>query len=440
MIVMKFGGSSVGDANRITNVCNIIKSRIKEKPVVVVSALKGVTDSLIEISKKAKEGNDVSKELEDLKERHHKVLKDLNLDEKLVDSQLSEFGKIIDKIFITKKISSESFDEVQSFGERMSVRIVAACLNNVGIKSKAYDAYDIGMITTPDYGNAEPLPDTEEKIYEAMKGIKVVPVITGFIGKDSAGNITTLGGRGGSDYTAGVIGAAINSPVEIWTDVNGIMTADPRVVKEAKRIDKMSFNEASELAYFGARVLHPKAIWPPIRKNIPVKVLNSFEPDNKGTTIFKEAEKTKEVIKAIACKKNIYLVHISSTRMLIAHGFLARLFSIFEDYKKSVDMVSTSEVSVSLTVDSDNDLDNIKADLEGVAEVEIEKNKAIICIVGEGMKNTPGISGKVFSVLGKNKINIGMISQGASEINISFIVNGKDADKAVQVLHKEFFG
>lgn len=439
MVVMKFGGTSLGDADRIKNVCNIVKSRLDEKPIVVVSAVQGITDKLIEAAEKAANDEDVSKELEEIKKKHHKILKDLELKEGLVDNILDEFFKVIDNIFLMKRTSPESMDQVQSFGERMSSRIVAVYLIKIGIKAQAYDAYDIGMITNPEYGKAEPLPDTEEKIAIELKKIKVVPVITGFIGKDSAGNITTLG-RGGSDYTAAIIGAAINSEVEIWTDVNGIMTADPRVVKEAKTIEKISFNEASELAYFGGRVLHPKTIWPAVKKNIPVKVLNTFEPKNKGTTIVKEANKTKEIIKAIACKKDINLITMVSTRMLLAHGFLGRVFSVFENYKKSIDMVATSEVSVSLTVDDDSDLDKIKNDLEGIADIKIEKNKAIICVVGEGMQNIHGIAGRTFSVLGKNKVNIEMISQGASEINISFIVNNKDADKAVQVLHKEYFG
>ena len=436
---MKFGGSSVGDAERITEVCKIVKSRLEKKPVVVVSAVKGVTDKLIDTAKKAASDNDVSKELEEIKERHHKILRDLGLDEKLVDDQLGEFFKVIDKIFILRKLNAELLDEVQSFGEKCSSKIVAAALTKKGIPSRACYAYDIGMITTPDYGNAEPLPDTEDKIKKALSKIKEVPVITGFIGKDSAGNITTLG-RGGSDYTAGIIGAALDCTTEIWTDVNGMMTSDPRIVKSAKTIEKISFNEASELAYFGARVLHPKTIWPAVRKNLPVKILNSFEPDNKGTTIVKEAEKTKDVIKAIACKKNITVVNIVSTRMLLAHGFLSRIFAVFEDYKKSVDMIATTEVSVSLTVDNDKDLDKIKSDLEGVADIDVVKNKSIVSVVGEGMRHVPGSLGRVFGVIAKNKVNVEMVSGGASEINISFILDEKDADKAVQLLHKEYFG
>lgn len=426
----------MGDAEKIRNVCAIVKSKLKAKPIVVLSAVKGITDKLIDTAEKAANDDDVSKELEEIKKKHHSILKELGLNENLVDVQLQEYGKVVDKIFEMKKINPELMDEVQSFGERMSVRILAGCLNKDGIKAKAFDAFDIGMITTPDYGKAEPLPDTEEKIKEFLKKVKEIPVITGFIGKDSAGNITTLG-RGGSDYTAAIIGAAMNDTTEIWTDVNGIMTSDPRVVKDAKTIDQISFGEASELAYFGARVLHPKTIWPAVKKNLPVKVLNSFEPSNKGTTIVNKAGKSKEAIKAIACKKNIALVNVSSTRMLLAHGFLSRLFSVFEDYKKSVDMIATSEVSVSLTVDNANDIDKIKEDLEGVAEIKVEKNKSIVCVVGEGMHNSKGIVARVFETL--KDIRIEMISAGASEINISFIVDTKDADKAVQVLHKKFF-
>ena len=275
MIVMKFGGSSVGDADRIKNVSDIVKSRLDQKPVVVCSAVKGVTDKLIDTAEKAAKGEDVSKELEEIKKRHHDILKDLELDETLVDSQLDEFFKVVDKIFVMKNMNPELLDEVQSFGERCSIRLVAAYLNKIGIKAEAKDAYDVGMITNPDYGKAEPLPDAEEKIKEEIEKVDGVPVVTGFIGKDSSGHITTLG-RGGSDYTAGIIGAALGATVEIWTDVNGIMSTDPRVVPEAKTIPNISFNEASELAYFGARVLHPKTIWPAVKKNVPVKVLNSF--------------------------------------------------------------------------------------------------------------------------------------------------------------------
>ena len=269
--------------------------------------------------------------------------------------------------------------------------------------------------------------------------LDVVPVITGFIGKTKKGEITTIG-RGGSDYTAGIIGVAINADeIQIWTDVDGIMSADPKIVSNAKTLVEVSFAEASELAYFGARVLHPKTIAPAMQKNIPVRVLNTFEPGSKGTIILSKAEKSNQIVKAVSYKKGITLINIGSTRMLGSHGFLARIFNIFEKNSKSIDMIATSEVSVSLTIDNEQNIDTIVRELKKIAKVKVLKNRAIVCIVGEGMKHTQGVSGRTFTALGNKKINIEMISQGASEINITFVVDGKDAEDAVKVLHEEYF-
>ncbi|MBI2974282.1 MAG: aspartate kinase, partial [Deltaproteobacteria bacterium] len=265
-----------------------------------------------------------------------------------------------------------------------------------------------------------------------------VPVITGFIGKDKNGKITTLG-RGGSDYSAAIIGAAINADeIQIWTDVSGVYSADPRIVKNARKIEKISFAECSELAYFGAKVLHPKTILPAMNKNIPVKVLNTFEPENSGTIILSEMKKSDEIVKALTCKKNITLININSTRMLFAYGFLARVFYVFDKYNISVDMISTSEVSMSLTIDKDMNLDKAVEELNQIATTNIVRNKAIVCVVGVGLKNETGIAGKIFSLMGQHKINVEMISQGASEINISFVVENDEAEKAVKLLHREF--
>ncbi|MCK5139508.1 MAG: aspartate kinase, partial [Thermodesulfovibrionia bacterium] len=290
----------------------------------------------------------------------------------------------------------------------------------------------------PDFGRAEPLEHAPEMIKEHMAKMDHVPVVTGFIGKTTAGEITTLS-RGGSDYTASIIGAATDSDeIQIWTDVDGIMSTDPKIVKDAKTIAKLSFDEASELAIFGAKVLHPKSIIPAMEKNIPVRVLNTYNPEGKGTIVTPKAEKTDKVMKAIACKKGISLVNVTSTRMLNAHGYLARVFDIFRDYQKSVDMISTSEVSISMTINDSNGMDKIVKDLEGIAKVKTEDNKAIICVVGEGLKHTKGLAGKVFSTVGKAGVSIEMISQGASEINISFVVDEEDADKTINALHQEF--
>lgn len=436
---MKFGGSSVGSAEKIKDVANIIKSRHSKKPVVVVSAVKGITDKLIETADAAVEGKNVPGLIKQVIEKHHKIMDELKIDKGLIEENLNEFKQVIEDIEESSEASNQVMDLVQSFGERMSSKLVAAHLNSIGVKAQAFDAWDIGMITNGDFGKAEPLDDSHKKIASAIKGFDVVPIITGFIGKTEDGTVTTLG-RGGSDYTAAIIGAAVDSEeIQIWTDVNGVMTSDPRVVKEAKTIPSISFAEASELAYFGAKVLHPKTILPAMKKDIPVRVLNTYEPDYKGTVIVSKAEKSKEIIRAIACKKNIMLVNIVSSRMIDAHGFLSRVFDVFEDYAKSVDMIATSEASISLTVDKEDNMNHIVEQLKEIADVKVEKEKAIICVVGEGMKHMPGIAGRTFTTLGKSKVNVEMISQGASEINISFIVDNEQADKAVQALHNEYF-
>lgn len=440
MIVMKFGGTSVGSAERIKGVYNIVKLFMNKKPVVVVSAVGGITDKLINAANNAKNGEDYESILNEIYQKHKTILKDLNLNENMINHLLDEFSELINKIAKTKETNKEIMDLVQSFGERMSVRIVAAYFSAQGTKSKAFDAFDIGMITDSNFGSAEPLESSPAEIKKAFSKIKELPIVTGFIGKDTAGTITTLG-RGGSDYTGAIIGAAIDcEEIQIWTDVSGIMTSDPRIVKNPKTLEHVSFAEASELAYFGAKVLHPKTILPAMKKNIPVKVLNSFAPTGKGTTIVNKEQPTKEIIKAIATKKGVTIININSLRMLFSYGFLAKIFNVFEDYQKSVDMISTSEVSVSLTVDNDENLQKIVDELKEIADIKVERNNAIVCLVGAGMFHAKGLAGRIFTTLGKNNINIEMISQGASEINVSLVVKQEDADKAMQVLHQEFFG
>ncbi|MBI2653845.1 lysine-sensitive aspartokinase 3 [Candidatus Woesearchaeota archaeon] len=436
---MKFGGTSVGNSDRIKNVASIVKSYIKKNPVVVVSAVTKITDNLIKLAKESAE--DKRDETFDLiKKTHYKIIEQLELDKSLIENDLQELSNLVNKTKSNKNIDEEILDYFQSFGERISSKIVAEQLNKIGVKAKAYNSWELGFLTDAEFGSAEPLAIAYTNLKNNIKKLNHIPVITGFIGKTEAGDITTLG-RGGSDYTAAIIGAAIGAEeIQIWTDVDGIMTTDPRIVKNAKTIEKVSFEEASELAYFGARVLHPKTILPAMDKNIPVKVLNSFNPKGKGTTIVNKAGKADRTVKAIACKKNITVVHIDSTRMLGAYGFLARIFDIFDDYKKSIDVVTTSEVSVSLTIDNGENLNYIVNELKEFADVEVANDKAVICVVGEGMKYTPGIGGATFTALGKKKINVEMISQGASKINVTFVVDGKDADKAVKTLHQEFFG
>ncbi|MEK6808755.1 MAG: lysine-sensitive aspartokinase 3 [Nanoarchaeota archaeon] len=436
MIIMKFGGTSIGNADTIKSVGNIVSSNLKKSPVVVVSAVSGITNMLVKITDRLNSKNEAMEIVREIRKIHDKIINSLGINKDIINGIFEEFVKIVRT---NKKNSVEVTDIISSYGERFSVRIVSAYLNSIGLFSDHYDAWEIGMITDESFGKAEPLSESYKKMSNVSK-LNGIPIITGFIGKTVKGKVTTLG-RGGSDYTAAIIGSAINSEeIQIWTDVNGIMSADPKIVKNSKTIPIMSFEEAAELAYFGAKVLHPKTILPAVKKNIPVRVLNTFNPKASGTLIVKESKSNNKTIKAIACKKNITVINIDSTRMLDAYGFLVRVFETFRQNKKSVDVVSTSEVSISLTIDNTNGLDNIVSELKEIADISYEGNKAIICVVGSGMKHTPGIAGRTFSVLGENRINVDMISQGASEINISFVVRNEDADNAVRLLHKEFFG
>ncbi|MAG91656.1 hypothetical protein CMO83_03200 [Candidatus Woesearchaeota archaeon] len=436
---MKFGGTSLGDADRINSATNIIKSKTDQKPVVVVSAVAKITDLLIKLINECAMGGG-SNILKGIQQRHLEILKQLNIDQSLLDNDFEELSKAARRVNNESRINDKLLDYFQSFGERMSSKIVAALLNKKDINAQALNSYDIGFLTNSNFGEAEPLQSVYTNIKNNLKRTKVVPVITGFIGKTENGEITTLG-RGGSDYTAAIIGASIDADeIQIWTDVDGIKSSDPKIVKNARTLGKVSFAEASELAYFGAKVLHPKTILPAMNKNIFVKVLNSFNPKNSGTTILKDSYRNKQVIKAIVCKKNITLINIESTRMLGTYGFLATIFDIFNKNGKSVDVVSTSEVSVSLTIDNDENIEDILSELKEIANVQLLKNRAIVCVVGEGMKNTPGIASRTFGSLAKGKINIEMISLGASKINITFIVDGKEVEKAVNILHDEFYG
>ena len=439
MIIMKFGGTSVGNAERIRKTADIIKAHIQQNPIVVVSAVAKITDALIKLANAAAngKGEDV---FDSIKEIHFKILDELELEKSLLNEDLNELKELVKQTQSNKKIDARLLDYFESFGERMSSKIVAAEMNKIGIKSGAFNSWDLGLLTNNNFGNAEPLETAYVNLKNNIAKLNELPVITGFIGRTEQGGITTFG-RGGSDYTAAVIGSAIDADeIQIWTDVNGIMSTDPKVVPDAMPIKQVSFAEASELAYFGARVLHPKTILPAMRKNIPVRVLNSFNPEEEGTTIVNKSEVSDETVKSIACKNNTTLIHVESTRMLGAYGFLARIFYIFDKYRKSVDVISTSEISVSLTVDNGENVENILRELKEFANVEIAKNKSIICVVGEGMRHTPGIAGITFKALSDNGINVEMISQGASQINITFVVDGKDAARAVKVLHNEYFG
>lgn len=437
MLVMKFGGTSVADAQRIRAVAGIVRSRLNQRPLVVVSAMAGVTDELVRLCDRAVSGkNDAGR----LVERHFAVARELGLAPAVVQNDLLELDRTLGRVRRLGRTSARNRDLILSFGERLSSRLVAGCLVNMGIPARPVMSYEAGMVTDDEFGNAEPLPEARRHLGRVLRKVKGVGVITGFLGRNRAGSITTLG-RGGSDFTASLVGSALGaSEVEIWTDVSGVMSADPRVVPEAHTIRRLSFAEGAELAYFGAKVLHHKTLFPAMAADIPVRVLNTCDPDDPGTVVTRKARGSTGAVKAIACKKGISVVNVVSTRMLLAHGFLARLFKVFADHSIVVDVLSTSEVSVSLTVDRTERLADTVRDLARFAEVRVTGGRALISVVGDGLAHRPGLAGRVFSALGKKGVNVEMISQGASRNNLSLVVNDNEADRCVRSLHREIFG
>lgn len=436
MIIMKFGGSSLKTSSNILKTTKIIKFHKKKRPVIVVSACGDTTDYLIKLSYKAVKG---TINIAPFRFYCNRLLKDLNLEVSIIDELLAELETLLKGIGYTRELTPKTSDYVLSFGERIASRIISARLNKEGFKSVPVDSFKIGMITDSTFGNATPLVKSYKLIKQHLSRNKnKLRIITGFIGKDKHGNITTLG-RNGSDYSACVIASAINAKeVQIWTDTNGLMSANPKTVKGAQTLKSISFNEASELAYYSRR-FHPSALIPAIRKNIPVRVLNTFNPKHKGTTILSKPKNIAKV-KAVVYKPNLYMVGITSTRMLLYAGFLKEVFEIFGRHKIVIDMIATSEISISITTDSDKNLDKAIKELSGFAQVTCYNKKAIVCIIGEHLRRIPKLTGKVFTELEKNGIKPNMISQGARRINLALLVDNKTAPKAVQIIHKLFLG
>ena len=435
MIVMKFGGTSVEDAAAIERSCKIVGHRLSRRPFVVVSALGGATNSLLEAGTHAARG-EIGRAMEiaeRLEKRHAELLE--STAEHFI--RLRELLKALSAI---GEFSPRTQDLVASYGEVLSSLIFADRIKRLGFEAVHLDARQC-VITNDHFGKASPIVDLitirlEETARPHLNAGRAV-VMGGYIGATSTGITTTLG-RGGSDYSAAIAGAALNAEeIQIWTDVDGMMTTDPRIVPDAWKVREISFGEASELAYFGAKVLHPLTVLPAVEKNIPVYILNSRKPGGTGTRITREARPCRNLIKSIAVKKGITVLTVSSSRMLMAHGFLKALFEVFDRHRTSVDMVATSEVSVSLTLDSLSSLDAILEDLRPLGDVEITSEAALICLVGNNLKYTPGVARRAFGSL--SDINVLMVSHGASNINFSFIVDEKDATTAVRRLHADFF-
>jgi aspartate kinase len=436
-VVMKFGGTSVEDAVAITRTARIVKGRLDQGkwPVVVVSARATVTDPLRAAATAAGRG-DRSGALaisSRLRHRHCDTSAMLLPAEgkgqfqNWIQQEFESIDEILRGLSAVGELTPRTNDLVVSYGERLSSRLVAEAFRDLGIPAVHIDARTcINAIEAKCNQLVRPLVEAGQ-----------VPVMGGFIGSTVEGVTTTLG-RGGSDYTAALIGGGLDAEaIEIWTDVNGIMSADPRVCPDALRVKTISFEEAAELAYFGAKVLHPATILPAVQKNIPVLVLNSRNAGNEGTRITALAVHGRSPFKSIAAKRRLTIIDMVASRMLMSHGYLRAVFEVFDKHKCAVDMVSTSEVSVSLTVDSNEQIPELAAELSKLADVTYEGRKALICLVGSNIRGQNGIAAQVFNAV--RHINVRMISQGASEINMSFMIDEDDVDEAVRSLHAAFF-
>jgi aspartate kinase len=446
MIVMKFGGTSVESAEAIERIAGIVRGQLARRPVVVVSAMGKTTNKLLQVAEMAAEGHhEALSYLGAVREFHLAEAEKLGIQDSLnktpfgIAATFKELKEFVKGLMVMRELTPRTTDAISAYGERLSSIVVAGAFTQLGIRALHYDARSL-LKTDDRHTQARPLFEETSRRLEAVAATAcngVVAVMGGFIGSTMEGITTTLG-RGGSDYTASIVGAGIGAEeIQIWTDVDGMLTSDPTILPGGYRVKQCSFAEAAELAYFGAKVLHPATVLPAIEKNIPVRILNSRRPQVEGTLITAEVPRSTSPIRSIACKRNITLVNIVSTRMLMAHGFLKRIFEIFDRYETPVDMLATSEVSVSLTIDNTRSLGAITKEIEEFAEVTVEENQAIVCMVGDNIRHTPGVASRAFG--GLKDINVRMISQGASLLNISVVVAATDLRSAVESLHREFF-
>ncbi|XP_058194841.1 aspartokinase 2, chloroplastic [Rhododendron vialii] len=454
--VMKFGGSSVGSAERMREVADLILGFPEENPVIVLSAMGKTTNHLLLAGEKVLSCGDLNMskidELTSIKELHLRTVQALGVDTSVVSAHLEELEQLLKGIARIKELTLRTRDYLVSFGECMSTRIFAAYLNKIGAKARQYDAFDIGFITTDDFTSADILEATYPAVAKRLHGDWIsdpaIPVVTGFLGKGWKSCAVTTLGRGGSDLTATTIGKALGlREIQVWKDVDGVLTCDPSIHPLAEPVPYLTFEEAAELAYFGAQVLHPQSMRPAREGEIPVRVKNSYNPKAPGTLITKSRDMSKAVLTSIVLKQNVTMLDIVSTRMLGQFGFLAKVFSTFEDLGISVDVVATSEVSISLTLDPSKfwsreliqqELDRVVEELEKIAVVNLLQHRSIISLIGNVQRSSL-ILEKVFNVLRTNGVNVQMISQGASKVNISLIVHDDEAERCVKALHFSFF-
>ncbi|PON32330.1 Aspartate kinase, monofunctional class [Trema orientale] len=446
--VMKFGGSSVASAERMREVADLILSFPEERPVIVLSAMGKTTNKLLLAGEKA-----VSCGITNVSSIDETV-DELGVDRSMIATYLEELEQLLKGIAMMKELTLRTKDYLVSFGECMSTRIFAAYLNKIGVKARQYDAFEIGFITTDDFTNADIMeatyPAVAKWLHSDWISDPAIPIVTGFLGKGWRSCAVTTLGRGGSDLTATTIGKALGlREIQVWKDVDGVLTCDPNIYPRAEPVPYLTFDEAAELAYFGAQVLHPQSMRPAREGDVPVRVKNSYNPKAPGTLITRTRDMTKAVLTSIVLKRNVTMLDIVSTRMLGQFGFLAKVFSIFEDLGISVDVVATSEVSISLTLDPSklwsreliqqaSELDHVVEELEKIAVVNLLQHRSIISLIGNVQRSSL-ILEKAFHVLRTNGVNVQMISQGASKVNISLIVNDDEAEQCVRALHQAFF-
>jgi aspartate kinase len=455
--LMKFGGTSVADAQCIRRVVDILEQYHKagDEVAVVVSAQRGVTDQLIEIAARlptAKDDSAIAPLIQSLSRRHMTTLEGAAPDQVAVvgaelEERLISLQNILFAIYNLRELTPRSKDYIISFGERLLAPIVGAALRERGIASTVMDGCEAGILTTPQHGESTSLPESDERIQRRVGPLlkKEIPVIMGFMGCTREGVLTTLG-RSGSDYSASILGAGIDADeIWIWTDVDGIMTCDPRVINDARVMPSLSYLEVMELSYFGAKVMHPRSIEPAMRKNILVRVKNTFNPAHPGTVIVRNGQRDNRVVKALTYIDKVAAININGAQMIGRPGVAKAIFSILADHEVNVMMISqgSSEANISLIVDESH----LSAAVEAlsvlmkqgvVREVSHNHDVCAVAVVGAGMAGAPGTGGRIFTALGAAEINVMMISQGSSEANISFVVQQNDGPRAVRVLHDEF--
>jgi aspartate kinase len=449
VIVCKFGGTSVGDAEAIARTAAIIAKRRERQPIVVVSALGGATNKLLQIAEQAAKGQLIGalSAVEGLRDRHLAQTEALLRADPAasadiageLSSMFDELAALAEALNTLGDLTPRSLDAIASLGEQLSSVLLVAAFQRHGLPAVHVDARQV-MITDSQFTRAEPQPDA---IAEAAQRIVMpivragkIPVMGGFIGSAQGTGVTTTLGRGGSDYSASLVGAALQAEaIEIWTDVDGMLTADPRVVPEARLIERIGFDEASELASFGAKVLHPNTIAPAVMRGIPVWVLNSSRPQGTGTLI--TFDSPRRAVTAIAGKSGVTLVKVRSPRMLLTEGFMRTLFEVFERHHTSIDVVATSEVSVSVTIDDASRLEALVVDLRALGDVTIERNRGIVSIVGNGLSDGGIAMAKALSAIGDLRVH--MLSLSSSGINLTVVVDGEQVNPAMQRLHKAFF-